>query len=360
MLTLYKADDEGDTTDEETPEEMYAKLQERKEAARKASNNVPSTPQSERPTVPVASRISSTPRPSTPRDGKGPRTGTFKLDPTRAALTTEPETRKIKILPPSQPSEKDRAFWQRAKTANSSRDGSPRSSYLTLPSPSADSIPARPFTAQSTLGSMFNGNLDILRNNDVNGIIDESFAPMMSRTQTSFTSMTSTTEESDSDRRMDVDLQDLIHLDDSDSDIEALPTGTVTSPQDSGMFDSFTSSQGHERRGSDLLGHFDQCRGVVGSFRRNQHIVKQVSSLPSHPAKRASAHEYNALQKGRRGAANTPMTPARKKRASQDLSAGVRKSVSSPLSARRPRSRGNSLGGRSSSDLYQTLTKSPF
>ena len=319
------------------------------------------TPLPTKRAIQATARSPSTPRPATPKNCKGPKSGTFAIDPTRASMTTDAEGKKIKLLPPTHPLEKDKAFWERARTANNSRDGSPRNSYITMPSPGSDNIPSRPFTAQSTLGSMFNGNLDILRNNDISGIADDMFPAMMMHSQTSFT--TTTTTDSDTERQ-DINMQDFIDMNDSDSDSERPPTRDVTSPIDPDMFSSFTSDGAPGgRRGSDLLGHFDQCRGTVGSFRRNQHHAKHISSLASHPSKRASAHEFNALQKGRRGAANTPMTPARKKRASQDLTqsgAGIRKSVNSPLTARRPRSRGNSLAGISSSDLYQTLTRSQF
>lgn len=158
----------------------------------------------------------------------------------------------------------------------------------------------------------------------------------------------------------DINMQDFIDIDDTDSDSQDTPTASMTSlPQDE-----------HDHSAG-LLTHFDQRQGIVGSFRRNQYQAKHFSSLASHPAKRASASEYNALQKGRRGAANTPMTPARKKRASQDLTpisssvAGIsKKNASSPLmSSRRQRSRGNSLLGMGLSNseyLYQTLTRNPF
>lgn len=66
--------------------------------------------------------------------------------------------------------------------------------------------------------------------------------------------------------------------------------------------------------GFDLLAHLDRHRGTVGSFRRNQQIARHVGSLPSHPALRASTLETNAMQTGRRAAANTPITPLRKKK----------------------------------------------
>jgi len=266
-------------------------------------------------------------------------------------MSTDAQGRKVKLLPPSKPKEKDRAFWERAKTINSTRTNSPaESGYLTFPSAGADDIPLEPFTAKSTLGSMFDGNLDILRNNDISGIAEDLFPAVMVPRQNSFN--TTTTDDSDTEAQ-DVNMQDFLDLQDSDSDSDD-PTATpLASPHEADVMGSFGSSG--------LLQHFDQCRGTIGSFRRNQHQAKHISSLPSHPAKRASAHEFNALQKGKRGAANTPITPARK-RISQDIglsSSGVRKSISSPLSARRRHSRGNSLGGINA-DLYQTLARNPF
>jgi hypothetical protein len=205
---------------------------------------------------------------------------------------------------------------------------------------------------------MFNGNLEFMRNNDNHGIADD-LLPTLSRRQTAFSSFTGT-EDSDTDHRTDLHMQDFIHLNDSDSDHDDTQAVQGGSLDDIEMFEGFPSDAGHERRNSDLLDHFTQNRGVIGSFRRNQHFTKHISSQASHPAQRASTHEFNALQKGRRGAANTPITPARKKRASQDLTpnrGGVRKSMSSPLTSRRPRSRGNSLAN---ADLLQTLTNNPF
>jgi hypothetical protein len=339
-------------------------MQEWKKAIGKASSNGDGKQRPAKPTIHNAARTPSTPstsRPTTPKSSKALKFGTFALDPTRATMTTDSDGKKIKLLPPATPLDKDKAFWQRAKTANSSRDGSPGNSFLTISTPRVDSVPGRPFTTESTLGSMFQGNLDVLRNNDVTLIAEDMFPSVMVNPRTTFVSNT-TIDDSDTDLQ-DVNMQDFLDLDDSDSDTDGPPTGALTSPTGPDMFDTFMDIGTAGRRGSGLMEHFDQYRGVVGSFRWNQNQVRQVSSLASHPAKRASAHEYNALQKGRRGAANTPITPARKKRVSQDLtsvSAGVRKSINSPLTARRPRSRGNSLAGVSATNLYQTLAGNPF
>jgi hypothetical protein len=361
--TRSQADDDGDTTDDESREDQIAAMKAWKLAMSTASSSADTKQGPAKPSIHGVARTPpnpSTSRPTTPKSSQVFKKGKFILDPTRATMTTDSDSKKIKLLPPTTPLEKDKAFWDRAKTANSSRDGSPGNSYLTIATPGADIIPDRPFTTESTLGSMFQGNLDILRNNDINGIADDMF-PAMVDSQTSFVS-SATMGDSDTDLG-DVNMQDFVDFDDCDSDTDEPPSRPLTSSGEPDLFDVYMVAGMTGRRGSDLMGHFDQNRGVVGSFRRNQHQARHISSLASHPAKRASAHEYNALQKGRRGAANTPMTPARKKRASQDItpnSAGVRKSINSPLTARRPRSRGNSLVGMAANDLYQTLARNPF
>ena len=294
-------------------------------------------------------------RPATPKSGKGPQMGLFEADPTRAAITTDVDGGKLKIEPPTKPTEKDREYWERARSAIEIREGSPRNSFQIVHSVSSDSIPSRPFTAKSTLGSMFNGNLDILRNNDTNGIAEELFPQVMSRPQSSYSSFDGT-DATDTDLNIDMTIQDLVNISDSDSDV-MMQSSAITSPTTPSAFPTL------DRDSSDLFEHFTQNPAAIGAFRQNQNLTKHLSSQASHPAQRASTHEYNALQKGRRGAANTPITPARKKRASQDLSSlgnssGIRKSFNSSLTtSNRRRSRGNSLAH---ADLYQTIGRNPF
>lgn len=284
--------------------------------------------------------------------------GTFVKDPSRATITNDSVARRTKIEPPTNPPEKDRAFWENVKRARLKHSISRRGSCITVPSPGSESMPDRPFTAQSTLGTMFNGNLDLIRNNEVGDHTPALLPPMLSNASVSFSA---TTEDSEDDH-VDVNMDEFIDMSDSDSGHDRPTSSHVDSPSESEIYSS-SQTMGMPTASPGLLNHFELNRGLVGSFRRNQQHTKHFSSLPSHPAKRASAHEYNALQKGRRGAANTPMTPARKKRASQDLtqiSGGVRKGIGSPLASRRPRSRGNSIVTKDPAGLYDTLTRSPF
>ena len=208
---------------------------------------------------------------------------------------------------------------------------------------------------------MFNGNLDLLRNNDMGESTPTFHPPKLSDAQLSFSATTATDDSEDDDA--DINMQDFVEMSDSDTEGDRPTSSHVDySPSESEMY-SRSQTMGMPSASPGMLNHFELNRGLVGSFRRNQQHTKHLTSLASHPAKRASAHEFNALQKGRRGAANTPMTPARKKRASQDLtqmSSGVRKSINSPLTSRRPRSRGNSITTKNAAGLYDTLTQSPF
>ncbi|TKA74579.1 hypothetical protein B0A55_06313 [Friedmanniomyces simplex] len=340
-----ETEDEGDTTDEESDEERDARILAMQKRAAEARKSVPSTPTpAERNTSPRADAASS---PSTPRTGKGPRLGKFVIDKTKATISSDSTGKRINIHPPQNPAEKDKAFWNRVNTVNGARGDTPRSStYYSMRTVAVENMPQRPFTAQSTLGSMFNGNLDILRNNDASGIAGHLFPGLVPHSN-SFTEALAGDSESEIE---EVNMQDFIDIEGDESDTDE-PTSASTPSSAAGPRTSFSSLD--TPRNDSLLNHLDQQRGLVGSFRRNQSFARQASSLASHPVKRASTLESNALQKGRRAAANIPITPARKKRVSQDLSltgAGVRKAVGSPLADRRPRSRGGSLSG-----MHQTL-----
>lgn len=276
--------------------------------------------------------------------------GTFLRDPTKARVEADVQGSGVKVTCPPNPPEGERAYWERARKAMGSRDGSPNGSLTCVrTTPQTPSIPKRPLTARSTLGTMFDGNLDFLRNNDEWGIADDVVA-MSARNDATRASLTSTTTTSDSavDAETDVNMADFVQMDDSDSDMEEPQSASVMSPT-SEVFDEFITTPQNGNDG-DLLDHFDQRRGLISSFRNNQTRARHVSSLAANPAKRAQTSEANALQKGRRAAANTPMTPARKNRASQDITGSGIKKTASPLVQKHRRSRGSSLSG-----IHQTL-----
>lgn len=362
VLTCVTAEeDDGDTTDEEDGEVLVARVKAmramrsaRENASTPAStpNSAPSTPVASKQSTPTLARANTAnARLNTPKTKDGlPRMGTFVRDPTKARVEADIQGSGVKVTCPLNPPEKDRAYWDRARKAMGSRDVSPNGSITCVRStPRTASIPQRPFTAKSTLGTMFDGNLDFLRNNDENGIAQGLIASARNNaTRASFTS-TTVTDESTAEADDNVNMADFVQLDDSDSDMEEPQSATSEFFDDASVF---TPQSGNN---ADLLGHFDQRRGLVSSFRNNQNHARHVSSLAANPAKRAQTSEANALQKGRRAAANTPMTPARKNRASQDITgAGVKKNAS-PLVQKHRRSRGSSLSG-----IQQTLALDRF
>jgi hypothetical protein len=215
---------------------------------------------------------------------------------------------------------------------------------------------------------MFDGKLDVLHEDEAVEFT-QLFPHSSPVTARSSFSTISSKEPSDLDRPPKVKLSDFIKMDDSESDSELdEPFGAPdTSPGYSDPFKDHDSSHiGNSMiSGSGLLDHFEQCRGVVGSFRRNQHHAKHLSSLSLHPATRASASEYNALQKGRRGGGNVPMTPARKQRGGHVFTPGsghgVRKlSYYSPVGGKRSPGSGRAFNGSSPSARHQTLTRNLF
>lgn len=368
MLTIRKADD-GDTTDEETADEHIARVKAIQNARSETRANTPtSDPSTPVPSASASSKNMRTParsRRSGHKSEKRPRSGTFIHDPAMASVSAEGKGAGVKLVCPAKPPESERAYWERARRAMGSRDGSPGESVSWTRSTPRTAAPPRVLTAKSTLGTMFDGNLDFLRSNDECGIANELFTPATSvEVKTSFASSTPT-DDDPSDIESTVNLEDFVQMSDSDMDLDdgaalSRPSTGITSPGQSAsqdFFGAFTHDSSPMPRGdgTDLLDHFDQQRGLVSSFRNNQHFARAVSSLAANPAKRAQTSEANALQKGRRSAANTPITPARKSRVSQDLSfanAGVKKNISSPLAQKHRRSRNNSLS--------QTLAQGTF
>lgn len=136
-------------------------------------------------------------------------------------------------------------------------------------------------------------------------------------------------------------------VDFGEDDDEDMPdeSDNLMSPSGSQSFPHLTTTPSSKTAGFDLLAHLDAHRGVVGSFRRNQQIAKHVGSLPSHPALRASASETNAMQTGRRAAANTPITPLRKKKAGKGVGARNSPVTTSPLTKSPPMKRKGPLKG---------------
>lgn len=341
MLTSHKAEEDGDETEDESMEEQQAKMQKFRKAMRQvAAASVPSTPISDTRPSSSSKGTPSGRRTSTPRLARGPRQGVFVCDPRKATLTSDKSGRKTILYPPVQPSAEHKAFWERARSAATSRDDSPRGS-IAFPTRARDESPERPFTAKATLASMFDGRLDFLQPDQLtpNEPAQAPPVPVLDAPVSLF--VPPTDDASDVEAGYPASFNTILNMEqfeDDSSDTDMATPAPIASSREPAFL----------------------TQGVVGSFRLNQNRAKHESSLPLHPAKRASTAEHNALQTGRRGAGNAPITPARKRRtSSQDLhrtGSGVRKAAStmyaSPRSPGRRHSRGQSLAGR----LDQTLT----
>lgn len=352
---MIQVDDDTDDedidyeTEDEPLEETKGKELETRKVIRPiarptSSASAPATPlksKSNKGKAPALARSHSADKASSPKARKLPRMGTFACDPTKATVVSDANGKTTVLYMPTKPPEKHKAFWERAKSAATSRESSPRGSMsLNLPFNSATDhvTPQRPFTAQSTLATMFDGNMDFMRYNDMTALhrqdLAKALVPVPSSTYSSgiTTAANITVATTDEASEMEDDFTDFTMLVDMDPDSD-----TEDAPSPAGTTSPTKPTQ------PTFLSH-----GMVGSFRLNQHRAKEESSLASHPASRASTSESNALQSGRRGAGNAPITPARKKRTSKDMSftgSGIRKSgpsaMSSPLARRnsRPKSR---------------------
>ncbi|EME88556.1 uncharacterized protein MYCFIDRAFT_89221 [Pseudocercospora fijiensis CIRAD86] len=361
-ISSSDSEDDGDTTDEEDPADQLVRLREikAKQAAKRGPLPPTNTPVST-PTTPVGSRKSSIARPGKLKVRSKPMSGTFEHDPTQAHVKADVNGSGVRLVGPTKPSKEEAAFFDRARQAHG-RNGSPGGAFeWTVATPRAQSAPQRPFTAKSTLGTMFDGNLDFLRHNDNSGIATEFLlqATRNSSVRSSFASSDTMRGSSQDIDGSDVDMGDFVHgMEESESEADnESPPDAVLSPTSDGFPDfAHDTSPMHQSAGA--VEHLSAVN--VSSFRNNQQRARQISSLAAHPAQRAQTSEANALQKGRRAAANTPMTPVRKNRGSQDLTrtgAGVAKSSASPLVQKHRRSRGNSLSQTLSLDRFADARK---
>lgn len=287
-----------------------------------------------------------------------PHRGSFVLDPHKPILTVDCETGKpdkIRIWPARKPTGQDKAFWQNVYVIHStntsraaSRNTSPRMSVQMTPTEDSDSTMAsRGLSMEAT--DMFSGIFDKegkLRADQVLGPA-EAFYGFMDVNATGSLLQDDFMQDgsqamsgAEEEKEQDV-VNDFVDFGDSD---EEMPdeSDNLMSPTVGQSFSS--ANTGSNTGGFDLLAHLDRRRGVVSAFRRNQQIAKHVGSLPSHPALRASASETNAMQTGRRAAANTPITPLRKKKMGKGV--GARNSpITSPMTKSPPTKRKGPMKG---------------
>lgn len=265
---------------------------------------------------------------------KQPKMGTFIIDPHRPVLTIDGVgvSQKSTLWPAKIQSAADKQLWQRMhflsnnNSRATSRTTSPRQSVQLTPSGESD--PGMSIGDENEFFDSFGA----LRTDQVIGP-PEAFTPFVDVTASGAVTHD---DGAIAGAEEEQDPMCFLNFDDEDED-EEMPDesdNNLASPTTNQSFSQLSNTTSSQPGGFDLLAHLDR-RGVVGSFRRNQHFAKHVGSLPSHPALRASLSETNAMQTGRRAAANTPITPLRKKKANKVV--GARNSpITSPLVTKSP------------------------
>ncbi|GAB7355571.1 hypothetical protein MBLNU459_g6043t1 [Dothideomycetes sp. NU459] len=340
----YESDD-GDTTDEEAPPPppKVEKAVEKEPSPVSSSGSNAATPKAARAAVPrqrAASKRATL--------VKQPKRGVFIMDPTRAVLTIEGagKNQKHQFWPAKIQSDADLHFWQRLKSlANSrasSRNTSPRMSVQLTPTDEGGPTPGRHLSIDSGSNAFFDESGALLADQILGPA--EAFLPFTSVSAGGDITFDDANQATTGDEEEQDPLSFLDFGSDEDEDDE-MPdeSDSLMSPSTSASFPHFSGTT--KSPGFDLLAHLDAHRGVVGSFRRNQQFARHVGSLPSHPAMRASTSESNAMQTGRRAAANTPITPLRKKKTAKAVVGARNSPITSPLNKSPPLKRKGPVRG---------------
>lgn len=333
----YESDD-GDTTDEEPMPPPPKKV-----------STAPTSPSSNAATPRASTRIRLPLRKNkNKRTPTQPKMGTFIIDPHRPVLTIDGVgvSQKSTLWPAKIQSDADKQLWNRMHLLSNnnsratSRTTSPRQSVSVQLTPSGDSD-------AMSIGdeNEFFDSFGALRTDQVIGP-PEAFAPFVDVSASGavihdFDAVTTGAEDEG-----EQDPMCFLNFDDDDED-EEMPDESehhMESPTTPSFSSQVTNTTSSQAGGFDLLAHLDR-HGVVGSFRRNQQFAKHVGSLPSHPALRASLSETNAMQTGRRAAANTPITPLRKKKAKGVGARNSPMTSASPLKQSPPLKKGPVRGG---------------
>lgn len=254
------------------------------------------------------------------------------MDPRRNVLLVDGAgaTQRNTLYPARIQTADERRYWQKMHQVYKNRTATPRTSVQISPADHSDDLEdgspfldtASPFDAVgSLLSSEVVGPPEAFlpfTSVDVSGIVTED------------TSMASASE--DEDDEMDI-LSPFVNFDGADSDEEddsadtsdffdpVTRTRSNTFPSMSSPSATPVQTPSTVRRdtlgspfGGDLFSHLSRSKGLVHSFRMNQHYAKHMASYAADPTVRYSTSEMNAMQTGRRKAANTPITPMRKKR----------------------------------------------
>lgn len=299
------------------------------------------TPKSARPNASGTKRKSGARRASSPRL---PTPGTFILDPHRPVLLVDGagNSQRNTYYPARIQTPSDRAFWRKLSKALW-KSNATRTRVQLSPGDNEDD--------EEMIQGLLTGNDGLSIFDSAGRLLTEqivgpanAFMPFTDIDAGGFvTEENSQQSLSDDGEQGFLDLVNFDSDDDEDED-EEMPDESDATDANYNSASPFPYLKS-DSRGSDLLAHLDRNKALVGSFRRNQHIAKQVGSMASHPGLRASTSEVNAMQTGRRAAANTPITPLRKKRIGKNVGSRSSPMLSPPIKSTARKNKGPARGG---------------
>lgn len=313
--------DEGETTDEEViPPSTVNRPQIRLRCASTSSfaaeASLPSTPIRKPTTVPASHRY-------------GPSMGSWIADPTKPIAVIDSTGKHMVIIPAQRPTKADKLFSHVSTSGSSTANNSPRNSFAGLVGGLDESDNDRSdFSSQEFMGSMYGSGANVMMPGLLHGAAGsehilggqvmgppEAFYPFKSVGPDG--QLLEDADDDDDDDDDDENLwnvHDFIDFGDGSSDDEK-QDGEDTEVPPSAATPAATSSNTTVGSAHNLLEHFD--RGVVTAFRRNQH---RHQALLRRPNPSSSLRGGDAIKGGRHIAANSPISPLRKRKPSDSLS----------------------------------------
>ncbi len=270
--------------------------------------------------------------------------GSWIADPNKPIAVIDCTGKRMVIYPARNPSKRDaNVFGQAVSTDSSIAATSPRNSFVGLVGGIDDSDNDRSdFSSQECGGPMLSAGANLIMPGLFHGAQGsefllggqvlgppEAFYPFKSISADGNVIEDDEGDDDEDDENL-WNVHDFIDFGDGSSDSDqntANNTEVPPSPSTSTMADLASTpaeaqpASASKNTAQELLDHFD--RGVVNAFRRNQHRHQTMLRRPQHRefmgSGPASAKAGSAIKGGRTVAANSPISPLRKRKASFNL-----------------------------------------
>lgn len=257
--------------------------------------------------------------------------GSWIADPTKPIAVIDSTGKHMVIIPAQRPTKADKLFSQVSTSGSSTANNSPRNSFAGLAGGLDESDNDRSdFSSQEFMGSMYGSGANVMMPGLLHGgpgseyILGgqvmgppEAFYPFKS-VEPDGQVLEEADEDDDDDDDEDLwNVHDFIDFGDGSSDDEKedgedteVPSSLAT-PAATGL----NTTAANAGFAHNFLEHFD--RGVVTAFRRNQH---RHQALLRRPIPSSSLRGGGAIKGGRHIAANSLISPLRKRKPSNSFS----------------------------------------